>query len=160
MAEPVRTEPLSEMRFPEPAAAPPVRNELRPIGGDGSRTLPPGDSVSGLLPESTVESRSGRNAAVADQARDAINVAVDRARQTAEILRERFDDVMERLESGELQEDVRRRTEYLADQATQRAREIRYLTRRYAEQYPVQFIAGVAAAGFALGFVLRMWRDE
>jgi ElaB/YqjD/DUF883 family membrane-anchored ribosome-binding protein len=161
MAEPLRTEPLSEMRFPEPAAAPPqAGNEFGPASGDGSRTLPPGDTVTGLLPESNVVELSGRNSGITDQAVEAINTAVDRARQPAERVKDRIDDVRERLESGELQEDVRKRAEYLAGEVSDRARELRSRTQHYARQYPLKFIAGAAAAGFALGFVLRMWRDE
>lgn len=159
MAEPVRTEPLSEMRFPEPVPAPPVLNELRPVGRDGSGTLP-ADPISGLLPESNVYNERGRDSALPNQAMDAINIAVDRARQTADVLRERFDDVRERLETGELQEDIRRRTEYLIERASERVRDIRERTQEYAERSPLQFIARVAIAGLAVGFVLRMWRDE
>ena len=33
-------------------------------------------------------------------------------------------------------------------------------TETYADKKPLQFIAGVALAGFAIGFLLRMGRDE
>lgn len=51
-------------------------------------------------------------------------------------------------------------TEDLKDTARQKMYEARSRARFYAHEYPLQFIAAAGAAGFFLGFILRVWRSS
>jgi ElaB/YqjD/DUF883 family membrane-anchored ribosome-binding protein len=85
---------------------------------------------------------------------------VRNAQDRAEDLRRRFELIRGRVQSGELQEDVREHTAEMADRASERIRYARYQMRYCAQKYPLHFVAGTAVAGFAIGFLMRMWRDE
>ena len=160
MAEPVRNEePLSNLRFPESPKPGPV--PVTRSADDPAALLPEHvtDKPIGEWPWERVDEQSSEPSAL-----DTIR---EKTRPIAEFVQDRVTDVRERvrvirgrMESGELQEDVRERASDLAEEASRQARVARTRAEFYARNYPLQFIAGAAAAGFAIGFLLRMWRDE
>jgi ElaB/YqjD/DUF883 family membrane-anchored ribosome-binding protein len=163
MAERVfNEEPLSSSR----SAASVTRYGPVPVKGE------PAD-VAGLLPEHATQKPLGQwpRATLRELRRgrreERIRATVDRVKPVVAKLQERLDElrhrfgvVRGRIESGELQEELRSRASYYGDEVTRRAREARARTEAYANEKPLQFIAGVAVAGFAIGFLLRMGRDE
>jgi ElaB/YqjD/DUF883 family membrane-anchored ribosome-binding protein len=48
----------------------------------------------------------------------------------------------------------------MKETARQKIYEARSRARYYAHEYPIQFIASAGAAGFVLGFILRVWRSS
>jgi len=65
-----------------------------------------------------------------------------------------------RAATGELKENVSERVSEVADETSRQGRLMGGRADYYAHNYPLQFIAGAAATGFVVGFLLRMWRDE
>jgi ElaB/YqjD/DUF883 family membrane-anchored ribosome-binding protein len=168
MAEPVRNdEPLSSMRFPE--------SQSRPGPVPVTRT----SDAAGLLPEHGTDQplgewpadvrediaadrdRSGNEfRSTLDTVREKVRPVTDFLQDRASDLRHRFRVIRGRMQTGELQDDVKDRASEIADQASRQARVARNRAEFYARNYPLQFIAGAAAAGFAIGFLLRIGRDE
>ncbi len=62
--------------------------------------------------------------------------------------------------ASDMTDEAQRKASELASEAKREARVWEFRARLYARRAPFQFIAGAAAAGFAIGFLLRMWRDE
>jgi ElaB/YqjD/DUF883 family membrane-anchored ribosome-binding protein len=158
MAEPVRNEePLSIDRFPDPAA--------------GSRPVPIRETPENraLLPEHATQQPLGAwpRGVAREEGRVSLQNVKQRVKPIADFVqgraadvRRRFRVIRGRVESGDLQEDLRNRASVLADQAANRAEYARNRAEAYARANPLHLIAGAAAAGFLLGIVLRMWRDE
>lgn len=166
MADPaLNDEPLSSARSP---VSPPRPGPV-PVTGA------PAD-VAGLLPEQAtdkplgewpretledlLESRRERSSGVGAAVREKAKPFADFVQDRASDLRRRFRLIRGRVESGELQNELKYRASDLADLASRQARVARTRAELYAREYPLQFIAGAAAAGFAIGFLLRMGRDE
>jgi ElaB/YqjD/DUF883 family membrane-anchored ribosome-binding protein len=110
---------------------------------------------------------SGRYSNAGGSVGTAIGTAMNRARRfpsymqdRAEDLRRRFRVIRGRAATGELKEDVSERVSEVADETSRQVRLMRSRADYYAHNYPLQFIAGAAATGFVVGFLLRMWRDE
>jgi ElaB/YqjD/DUF883 family membrane-anchored ribosome-binding protein len=132
--------------------------------------------VAGLLPQHATEKPLGEWPAEAFhehradrtwESSDVFHTFIYKARPMVESLQEQLLDLRHRLrivrgriESGELQDELKDRASVIADEASRQARLARTRAEFYARNYPLQFIAGAAVAGFAIGFLLRMGRDE
>ena len=181
MAEPVRNdEPLSDIRFPETSPRPgPVPVTRTPAETAGLLPERATDKPLGEWPRETLdglrESRFEREEYsgeskfddLKEQGANALDALREKARPVTDFVQDRVADmryrfrvIRGRVRSGELQEDLRDRASDLSNEASRQARIARSRAEFYARNYPFQFIAGVAAAGFAIGFLLRMWRDE
>lgn len=173
MAEPVRNdEPLSDFRFPESTRPGPV--PVTRAGADPAGLLPEHatDKPLGEWPRETLDDlRDIRRREDADRmlatGTDVLNHLREKARPVAQFvqdraahLRRRLRVIRGKLRSGELRDQVKGRASDLSDEASRQARIARSRAEFYARNYPLQFIGGAAAAGFAIGFLLRMWRDE
>ena len=176
MAEPVRNdEPLSSMRWPEsPAgAASPGPTPVRP-SGNAAALLPEETSSRPLgewpVPEPPADTRL-QSAGEAVGA--ALGTVVYEAREIPGRLQDGVDSLKRRFRvitgggsaaiksrAVELEDDAEQRISELAPEARREARHWQFRARLYALRYPFQFVAGAAAAGFAIGFLLRLWRDE
>jgi len=181
MAEPVRNDdPLSSMRFPEsPAPATsaagfvPVTTPVEPAGLL-PETLP--DRPLGAWPPG---SRPGdaRLEAAGERLGSALGTVVSQSREISGIMQNRMSELKKKFRviagrgSAEISAEIKHRASELTDEAQQRAselaaeadREIRFWefrARLYARRNPFQFIAGAAAAGFVVGFLFHLWRDE
>ena len=176
MAEPVRNdEPLSSMRFPETSARPgpvpvadgpansagllPERATDKPLGEWPRETL---DEIRDLRTpgESKIEDLKEQGASAIDTLREKARPVTNFVQDRVADMRHRFRVIRGRMRSGELQDEIKDRATELSDEASRQARIARTRAEFYARNYPLQFIAGAAAAGFAIGFLLRMWRDE
>lgn len=160
MAEPVRKdEPLSRMRFPETSGSGPV-----PVAtADASVQLPEHatDTPLGEWPASAeIPVRSTAETGTIETAVWKAKKITANVQDRVEDLRGRVRVIRGRVQSGELQEQLKERASDLAENASRRARIIRNRADSYARNSPLAFIAGAAAAGFAIGILLRMWRDE
>ena len=62
--------------------------------------------------------------------------------------------------ASQIAEEASDRASEIADEAKLQARVWETRARHYARHYPFQFIGSVAAAGFSIGFLLRLWREE
>lgn len=188
MAEPVRNdEPLSSMKFPEsPANARTSGPGPVPVGGSAETagllpdTLP--DRALGAWPEGTgeidlrgPETRGNQvnleNAG--ERVGSAIGAVVNQTKEIGGIVQDRMSDLKRkfRVIAGRSSADMKDRAAEVTDEAQQRASELardarqqarvwEFRARLYARRYPFQFIAAAAAAGFAIGFLVRLWRDE
>ena len=102
-----------------------------------------------------------------DTINNVVGAVVDRAKQIPGFMSDRMVDLKRkfrvirgRVESGELQGEIKDRASELADEASSKARYARSRAEFYARNYPLQFIGGAAAVGFVVGFLLRLGRDE
>lgn len=167
MADPLRNNrPLTTTVYPDPAA------------GSSATSPRPNEDTAGLLPEHATDQplgewpresrrvlrgtrarrREGRG--TFDAMKQKVGPVADFMQSRAAELRRRFQVIQGRVKSGELREEMRDRASNLAGNATNRARKVRSRAEYYARNYPLHFIAGCAAAGFVIGFLLRMGRDE
>jgi ElaB/YqjD/DUF883 family membrane-anchored ribosome-binding protein len=176
MAEPVRSdEPLSSVRFPESPSrkesSPPRQVPITQAESSNAQQRLPEHATQQPLGEWPAEVRERRY--VGGRERDfsksedvgtALGSAVQKVsgfmQDRMQNLKHRFRVIRGRAQSGELQEDLKSRASDVADEASRRARQARTRAEYFANNYPLQFIAGAAVAGFAVGFLLRMWRDE
>jgi ElaB/YqjD/DUF883 family membrane-anchored ribosome-binding protein len=152
-------------------------------GGIGSETIEPDHQLPeqatskplGEWPQSSQRSNrdldpadfSGTTTSVNDTLNNVVSVVVDRAKQIPGFMSDRMVDLKRKfrvvrgqVESGELQGEIKDRASELADEASAKARYARSRAEFYARNYPLQFIAGAAAVGFVVGFLLRLGRDE
>lgn len=183
MAEPVRNdEPLSSMRWPEspsseaaprpsgvpssvqPAALLPEDTPSRPLG-----EWPRSDITEAAIPRSTERRLENAGEAVGQ----AIGTVIHEARELPGRVQGRMSDLKKKFKviSGRGSADLKQRASELSDEAQEKLSELSHEARRearhwefrarlYACRFPLQFIAGAAAAGLAIGFLLRLWRDE
>jgi ElaB/YqjD/DUF883 family membrane-anchored ribosome-binding protein len=178
MAEPVRNdEPLSSMRFPQSTASgESLRTGPVPVTRVdtlGDRTLP--ETAEPHAPIGEWPEGSGFDDDLRTDSYDAGSSTVENLKENlgnaahkasnflqgrARAARRRLEVIRGRAQSGELQEDLRARANDLAQTAQRQARVARSRAEFYARNYPVQFIGAAAAGAFAVGFLLRMWRDE
>ncbi len=97
-----------------------------------------------------------------NEAAEAVGSAVGSAVEAVRNLPDRVQDVKERF--GVIQGRAQKQAASAAEQwkwrAKARVRSARLRTHEFAQEYPLHVIAGVAAAGFVLGFVLRIWRSR
>jgi len=178
MAEPVRNdEPLSEMRFPEspattrtPGPGPvPVTGAAQPAGLLPD-TLP--DRPLGAWPE-THEYDDRRLSNTGERVGSALGAVVNQTKELGGMMQDRMSELKQkfRVIAGRRSAEIRGRASELTDEAQQKASELaseakrearlwEFRARLYARRSPFQFVAGAAAAGFVIGFLLRMWRDE
>lgn len=102
--------------------------------------------------------------AASESVGDRVNFIVGRARHIVadrvSHLRRRFEVIRSRAERSDFPERLKERASEYAGEAQRQAAIYRNRAQRYANSNPLQFIAGAAAAGFVVGFLLRMWRDE
>jgi len=181
MAEPVRNnEPLSDMRWPEtvdgannpdalprsrpaPAALLPEDTPSRPLG-----EWPHSDITEAATPETDTRLQNAGEAVGS-----AIGVAINQAKDIPNRLQDGVQHLKRRFRvitgggsanlkqrASELSEEAADRASEVADEARRQARQWETRARHYAHYYPFQFIAGASAAGFVVGFLLRLWRDE
>jgi len=184
MAEPVRNdEPLSSMRFPEtpsarttgpgpirvgasaePAGLIPDTLPDRPLGAwpDDLREDPFADSLEERRLNNAGERVGSALGAVVNQTKEIGGKVQDRMsdlkRKFRVIAGRRSAELKDR--ASELTDEAQQRASELASEARREARIWEFRARLYARRSPFQFIAGAAAAGFVIGFLLRMWRDE
>ncbi len=62
--------------------------------------------------------------------------------------------------AAQLSDETQRRASELAQRAKQEARHWEARARGYAQDSPFRFVGIAAAAGFAIGFLLRLWRTN
>jgi|WetSurMetagenome_2_1015567.scaffolds.fasta_scaffold767495_1 ElaB/YqjD/DUF883 family membrane-anchored ribosome-binding protein len=177
MADPVRNdEPLSSMRLPETEARPgpvpvtrtptdtagllPERATDKPLGEWPRETLDDLRDAGEPREPNTVDNLKQKGASALDTLRDKTRPVADFVQDRVADMRYRLRIIRGRVESGELQGELRDRATEIGDEASRQARIARSRAEFYARNFPLQFIAGAAAAGFAIGFLLRMWRDE
>jgi ElaB/YqjD/DUF883 family membrane-anchored ribosome-binding protein len=183
MAEPVRNDdPLSSMRFPE--SSPKHRPERVSHSKEDVAGYLPEQATNKPLgewtPESLEDLRESRHARVrearamrrarlpelgpetnkVDSVKSKIRPLTDFVQNRASDAKHRFKVIRGRMRTGDLQSEWKDRASGFGDRASRHAREARNRAEYYARNYPLQFIGGAAAAGFAIGFLLRMWRDE
>jgi ElaB/YqjD/DUF883 family membrane-anchored ribosome-binding protein len=185
MAEPLRNDdPLSSMRFPEssikrgPRTVPPGEEEVAGYLPEQATDKPLGEWTAESLEdlrESRLaqrrEARAMRRARLSqpvgvsepskvESVKSRIRPLTDFVQNRASDVRHRFKVIQGRLRSRELQSEWKDRASELGGKASHHARNARSRAEYYARNYPFQFIGGAAAAGLAIGFLLRMWRDE
>ncbi len=177
MAEPVRNdEPLSSMRLsessPRPGPVPvtrtpadtagllPERATDKPLGEWPRETLDDLRDEPEMREPGTFDNLKEQGANALDTLREKARPVTDFVQDRVADARHRFRIIRGRVESGELQDDLRDRASELSGEASRKAREARSRAEFYARNYPLQFIGGAAVAGFVIGFLLRMWRDE
>ncbi|MGI9103147.1 MAG: hypothetical protein ACR2IF_11970 [Terriglobales bacterium] len=87
-----------------------------------------------------------------------MGAAVDQVRR----LPDRLEEMKHRFTviSGRAREDAKAKASDLTEEARLKAWEARTRAERLAHDYPVQVIAGAAAAGLVVGILLRLWRDH
>jgi len=165
MAEPVRNdEPLSSMRFPEspsgtrePAALLPERATEQPLG-----EWPRMDTPQDTRLQTAGEAVGTALAAVVNEAREVPGKLQDRMSD----LKKRFKVITGRraakLKSqvSEVSGDVEQKAAELTADAERELRFWEFRARIYVRNNPLQFIAATAAAGFVIGILLRLWREE
>lgn len=61
---------------------------------------------------------------------------------------------------GRAQEDAASTAGELKESARQKVDQVRSRVQYYSREYPLQFLAGVGATCFVLGFALRIWRSS
>lgn len=178
MAEPVRNdEPLSSNRFPQsPSTTEPARPGpvplVRPIDTLNSKALsesaephaPLGEWPKGTLRSERINEGDYSESGTAEVLRHRLEKVAQKTNSFVHdritTVRSRFKSIRSRAESGELQNDLKERANELAETASRKASSARSRAELYARNHPVQFIAGSAATAFAIGFFLRMWRDD
>jgi len=174
MADPVRRdEPLNVRRFPE-SPSNTVRSyaeEQKLLAQDTpSRPLgewPWTDVTEAAISEDTPLHRAG------ERVGGTLGNAVAEARALPARLQDRMQELKQRFRvisgrksaeikdrAAELTGQAHDRINGIATEAGERARYLQFRTRLYARQNPFQFIAGAAAAGFVIGFLLRLGRHE
>lgn len=177
MAEPVRNnEPLSDTRWPEtvdgannPNAIPRIRSlptgllpedtPSRPIG-----EFPPTDAT----PQSETPLQNAGEAVG-----NAIGVAVNQAKDIPNRLQDGVEHLKRRFRvitgggaaglsqrASELAGETGNRASEAADEFRHQVRHWESRARHHARHNPFQFVTAAAAAGFVVGFLLRLWRDE
>ena len=180
MAEPVRNnEPLSDTRWPEtvdgannPDAVPRIVSPPTLLPED-TPSRPIGEWPHSDITEAAAHERDTRLESAGEAVGTAIGVAINQAKDIPNRLQDGVSHLKRRfrvitgggsaalkLRPSELADEAGDRASEFADEAKQQARRWETRARRYAHHYPFQFIASVAAAGFAVGFLLRLWRDE
>jgi len=182
MAEPLRKdEPLSNTRWPEsPSSATPSNRVAVPTANDRVALLPE-DTPSRPLgewpytdrTEAATPSRDKRLEDAGEAVGQAIGTVITEAKELPGKIQDRVSDLRRRFQviSGRSSRDLKQRASELTDEAEERftdlsreasreARHREFRARLYANRYPLKFIAGAAAAGFVVGFLLRLWRDE
>jgi ElaB/YqjD/DUF883 family membrane-anchored ribosome-binding protein len=119
--------------------------------------LPVASDITAPQPQTTAEP-SPRMRDTAETVGTAVGKAVGKVRelprQMAE-LKERFTVIR-----GRARESATSTAEEFRQNARQRAYQARTRVEQVAHEYPLQFILAVGAAGFVLGFALRVWRSS
>jgi ElaB/YqjD/DUF883 family membrane-anchored ribosome-binding protein len=174
MAEPLRNdEPLSSMRFPESPGSSTLnatRSAAEPVALIPD-TLP--DRPLGAWPEGVRGTEERRLNNAGERVGSALGKVVSQTREFGGIVQDRVSELKRKFRviagrrsaqvknrASELSDEAQHRASELADEARHQARMWEFRARLYARRSPFQFIAGAAATGFAIGFLLRMWRDE
>jgi ElaB/YqjD/DUF883 family membrane-anchored ribosome-binding protein len=161
MAEPLRSgEPLSSMRFSEspsqPAALLPEHATDKPLG-----EWP------------VTDSRDTRLQNAGEAVGTALGTVVNEAREIPGRLQDRMADIKKRFKviTGRRVAEVKSQASEVADDVEKRALELSAETKRelqhwefrarlYAREYPLELIAATAGAGFVIGILLGLWREE
>ena len=182
MAEPVRNdEPLSDVRLPE--------SQATSRTGPGPVPVASTAETAGLLPDtlpdrplgewpresgiSNTSSTDVRTSNAGERVGSALGAVVSQTRELGGLVQDRVSDLKRKFRvvagrrssdlkdrAAELSDEAQRRASELADQARHEARVWEFRARVYARDYPFRFVGAAAAAGFVVGFLLRMWRDE
>lgn len=121
------------------------RADVIPVVPEPERELPVGSEVNPRL----------RNTA------ESVGTAVGKAVRKVRSLPNRVSSMRERftvIRGG--QESSAGTAAEMKETARQKIDEARSRAEFYAHEYPLQFIAAAGAAGFALGFILRVWRSS
>lgn len=110
------------------------------------------------LPPAPVERGAGPLNEAAERVGILVGVAVERARE----LPRRLSELKQRfiIIRGRKTEDVSVAAAQYRRDAERKLRQARNRAEFLANEYPVQVIAGIAAAAFVLGFGLRIWRSK
>jgi ElaB/YqjD/DUF883 family membrane-anchored ribosome-binding protein len=189
MAEPVRNdEPLSNTRWPEsPSSTAPPSHVAVPTAADRVALLPE-DTPSRPLgewpytdrTEAATPSRDKRLEDAGEAVGEVIGTVIHEAKELPGKIQDRVSDLRRRFRviygrgsrdlkqrayelgdrASELGVEAEERLSELSREARREARHWEFRARVYANRYPLKFIAGAATASFAVGFLLRLWRDE
>lgn len=182
MAEPVRNdEPLSSMRWaespssetPPSRAAEPTANNRVALLPEDTPSRPLGEWPRGEATEAAIPPRDRRLEDAGEAVGQAIGTVINEARELPGKLHGRVSELRRRFRvisgrgpgslkqrASELSEEAEERVSDLSREARRQARHWEFRARLYAYRDPLKFIASAAAAGFVLGFLLRLWRDE
>ena len=181
MAEPVRNnEPLSEMRWPEtvdgsnnPDALRHTRTEPVGLLPEDTPSRPLGEWPYSDITEAAAAEPDTRLENAGEVVGTAIGMAINQAKDIPGRLHDGVDNLKRRFRvitgggsagisrrASELTDDAADRVSEAADQALYQVRRWETRARHYAHHYPLQFLGSAAAAGFVVGFLLRLWRDE
>jgi hypothetical protein len=178
MAEPLRKdEPLSAVRWPESPSNPVVVRE-RPLLPEDLPSRPLGEWPHADITEAAVPPSADTRLQEAGEAvGSALGAVVNEAREIPGWLQhraqERITDLKRRFQVIRSQDpaDLKKRAEEFAGEAENKIVEVardarreamhwKFRARVYARRDPLHFVAGAAAAGFAIGFLLRLWGNE
>ncbi|MGZ4787696.1 MAG: glycine zipper domain-containing protein [Terriglobales bacterium] len=121
-------------------------------------------------PDSQNEGRLGN---AGERVGSALGAVVCQTRELGGIVQDRMSDLKRKFRviagrrstelknrASELTDEAQQQASELANEARREARHWEFRARLYARERPFQFVAAAAAAGFVIGFLLRMWRDE
>ncbi|MFB3813663.1 MAG: hypothetical protein ACE14L_06080 [Terriglobales bacterium] len=135
---------------PEPAVEP----------GPGPAPLP-SSNLPAELP-SRAETPMPREGKPLNEAAGKVGAMIGSAAKRVRTMPQRAKELKHRLTivRSQKMEDVADTTAELRQRAQQQAREARMRVQVWADQKPIQMIAGAAGAAFVLGFVLRTWRGN
>lgn len=118
----------------------------------------PAGSVDRQLPEQATTTNSGALHDTAESVGAAMGKAVGKVRELPRRMaemRERFTVIR-----GRAREDAASRAVEMKETAKLRVSQAQTRAEYYAHEYPIQFILGVGATAFVLGFILRIWRSS
>ena len=188
MAEPLRdNEPLSDTRRTQsaderwtesvdgannPNAIPRIRSVPAGLLPEDSPSRPLGEWPHDDITEAAAPESDRRVRSAGEAVGNAIGIAVSQAKDIPgrlqggmEHLKRRFRVITGGGSAGsQLSSELAGQAgDGASDAAREAQRRLRYWesrARHYAREYPLQFIAVAAASGFALGFLLRLGRDE
>jgi ElaB/YqjD/DUF883 family membrane-anchored ribosome-binding protein len=174
MAEPARNQdPLSSTQWPEAPSNPGVSPGVpaRPALPETATGRPLGEWPYTEMTEAAVggPGQERKLHGAGETVGNVLGTVVHEARE----LPGRMRDLKRRFQviSGRKTAELKQRASELGDEAESKVAESkreahrellqwRLLARRYARREPFRFVAGAAMAGFAIGFLLGLWREE
>jgi len=141
----------------------PIRPSEEMLGPERQLPETVAESPMGRWPHTVRTSApDGRSANVGQRVGNVLGAVSQRVRELPHRLQERVEDLKDRIAESSRSggSNLQERAQEWRRTARVQAYRLRNRTQEYSRRNPLQFVAGVAATGFAIGFLLRMWRDE